>query len=180
MMIATFSISDRNWSGIASSASATSASKASVSIGSMVATLPAIGTRELAARQLVATGRLPVASPAVPEPGTPMTDFLDESFSIPAPLGVVAEVRDGEFRLSLHPRPQLLRHGALRASVIAFMIDVVAGIVLDDDPDAWMLTSDLSVRMRPLPAPQYLTTRSTILRRGGGAAAGPGGGGAAE
>jgi acyl-coenzyme A thioesterase PaaI-like protein len=95
-----------------------------------------------------------------------MTDFLDESFSIPARLGVVAEVRDGEFRLSLHPRPQLLHHGALRASVIAFMIDVVAGIVLDDDPDAWMLTSDMSVRMRPLPAPGFLSTRSTILRRG--------------
>ena len=46
------------------------------------------------------------------------------------------------------------------------MIDVVAGIVLDDDPDAWMLTSDMSVRMRPLPAPASLYTRSTILRRG--------------
>ena len=82
-----------------------------------------------------------------------MTDFLDESFSIPARLGVVAELHDGEFRLALHPRPQLLHHGALRASVIAFMIDVVAGVVLDDDPDAWMLTSDMSVRMRPLPHP---------------------------
>jgi acyl-coenzyme A thioesterase PaaI-like protein len=116
--------------------------------------------------QLVAAGTLPVASPAVPEPGTPMTDFLDESFSIPARLGVVAELSDGEFRLALHPRPQLLHHGALRASVIAFMIDVVAGVVLDDDPDAWMLTSDMSVRMRPLRAPSFLSTRSTILRRG--------------
>ena len=109
---------------------------------------------------------MPVVSRAVSDPGTPMTDFLDESFSIPARLGVVAEVLDREFRLSLRPRPQLLHHGALRASVIAFMIDVVAGIVLDDDPDAWMLTSDMSVRMRPLPAPTFLTTRSTILRRG--------------
>src|ERR1700722_8720814 len=109
-----------------------------------------------------------------------MTDLLDDSLSLPASLGVVAEVRDGEFRLTLQPRPEVLRHGALRASVIAFMIDVVAGIVLDDDPDAWTLTSDMSVRMRPLPAPEFLTTRSTILRRGGGAAAGPGGGGAAE
>jgi len=46
------------------------------------------------------------------------------------------------------------------------MIDVVAGIVLDDDPDAWMLTSDMSVRMRPLPAPRWITTESTVLRRG--------------
>jgi acyl-coenzyme A thioesterase PaaI-like protein len=96
----------------------------------------------------------------------PMTDFLDENFSIPARLGVVADMRDGEFRLSLHPRPQLMRHGALRASVIAFMVDVVAGVVLDDDPDAWLLTSDMSVRMRPLPAPTFVTTQTTILRRG--------------
>ena len=95
-----------------------------------------------------------------------MTDLLDDSFSVPARLGVVAEVRDGEFRLQLHPRAELLHNGALRASVIAFMIDVVAGIVLDDDPDAWMLTSDMSVRMRPRPAPDFLSTRSTILRRG--------------
>ena len=46
------------------------------------------------------------------------------------------------------------------------MIDVAAGVVLDDDPDAWTLTSDMSVRMRPLPAPAFVSTRSTILRRG--------------
>ncbi len=95
-----------------------------------------------------------------------MTDLLDDSLSLPSSLGVVAEVRDGEFLLTLRPRPEVLRHGALRASVIAFMIDVVAGVVLDDDPDAWTLTSDMSVRMRPLPAPAFLSTESTILRRG--------------
>jgi acyl-coenzyme A thioesterase PaaI-like protein len=95
-----------------------------------------------------------------------MTDFLGEALSVPGRLGVVAEVCDGEFRLRLEPRPEVLRHGAVRASVIAFMIDVVAGIVLDDDPEAWMLTSDMSVRMRPLRAPASLSTRMTILRRG--------------
>jgi acyl-coenzyme A thioesterase PaaI-like protein len=95
-----------------------------------------------------------------------MTDLLDDNFSIPARLGVVAQVLDGEFRLSLRPRDALLRGGALRASIIAFMIDVATGVVLDDDPDAWMLTSDMSVRMRPLPAPSFVSTRSTILRRG--------------
>ena len=95
-----------------------------------------------------------------------MTDLLDDNFNIPARLGVVAEIRDGEFRLGLHPRPELLRHGALRASIIAFLVDVAAGVLLDDDPDAWTLTSDMSVRMRPLPAPAFLSTRTTILRRG--------------
>jgi len=95
-----------------------------------------------------------------------MTDVLGDNGSVPARLGVIAEFGDSEFRLQLHPGAQVLRHGVVRASVIAFMIDVVAGIVLDDDPDAWLLTSDMSVRMRPLPAPEWIYTRSTILRRG--------------
>ena len=95
-----------------------------------------------------------------------MTDLLGDNVSVPARLGVVAELHDGEFSLQLRPRAEVLRHGAVRASVLALMVDVVAGIVLDDDPDAWMLTSDMSVRMRPLPAPDFITTRSTILRRG--------------
>ena len=86
--------------------------------------------------------------------------------SVPSRLGVTADVDDGEFRLQLHPQAPVLRHGAVRASVISFMIDVAAGIVLDDDPDAWLLTSDMSVRMRPVPAPDWIGTRSTILRRG--------------
>lgn len=102
----------------------------------------------------------------MPDPGMPITDFLDDTFSIPARLGVVAEDHDGEFRLSLHPRAELLHHGALRASIVAFLIDVAAGVILDDDPAAWMLTSDMSVRMRPIPAPAFLSTRTTILRRG--------------
>ena len=95
-----------------------------------------------------------------------MTDLLDDSLSLPSRLGVVAEVRNGEFCLELSPRAELLHHGALRASVIAFMIDVAAGVVLDNDPTAWTLTSDMSVRMRPLPAPPFLSSRTTILREG--------------
>ncbi len=95
-----------------------------------------------------------------------MTDLLGDDLSVPSRLGVVAEVHDGEFRLQLCPRAEVLRHGAVRASVLALMIDVAAGIILDDDPGAWMLTSDMSVRMRPLPAPDLISTRTTILRRG--------------
>ncbi len=96
-----------------------------------------------------------------------MTDLFRDESSIPARLGVIAELVDGEFRVRLHPRAEVLRHGALRASVISLMIDLVAGINLDDDPDTWVFTSDMSVRMRPLPAPDSLYTRCTILRRGG-------------
>jgi acyl-coenzyme A thioesterase PaaI-like protein len=95
-----------------------------------------------------------------------MTDLLGDGITVPGRLGVVAEYDHGELRLTLRPRAEVLRHGAVRASVVALMIDVVAGIVLDDDPDCWTLTSDMSVRMRPLPAPDFIETRSTILRRG--------------
>jgi acyl-coenzyme A thioesterase PaaI-like protein len=95
-----------------------------------------------------------------------MTDLLGDNVSVPARLGVVGGVHDGEFRLQLHPHDPVLRHGAVRASVLALMIDVVAGVVLDDDPGAWTLTSDMSVRMRPLRAPDWVCTRTSILRRG--------------
>jgi acyl-coenzyme A thioesterase PaaI-like protein len=95
-----------------------------------------------------------------------MTDLLGDNVSVPSRLGVTAEFVDGEFQVQLRPRAGVLRHGAVRASVVAFMIDVVAGIVLDTDPDAWTLTSDMSVRMQPRPAPEWIYTRSTILRQG--------------
>jgi acyl-coenzyme A thioesterase PaaI-like protein len=117
-------------------------------------------------RQLVASLGVQLASQADVHRGEPMTDLLGGDVSVPGRLGVVAEYCDGEFELALRPRPEVLRQGAVRASVLSYMIDVVAGIVLDDDPDFWSLTSDMSVRMRPLPAPDYIRTRSTILRRG--------------
>lgn len=95
-----------------------------------------------------------------------MTDLFDNRVSVPARLGVRAEFVDGVLVMSLRPRAEVLRFGVVRASVVAFMIDVVAGIVLDDDPGAWTLTTDMTVRMRPQPAPTVLGTRSTILRRG--------------
>ena len=95
-----------------------------------------------------------------------MTDVLGARVSIPSRLGVVAHNEDGELCLSLAPRAEILHHGAVRASVLSFMIDAVAGIVLDDDPTVWTLTTDMSVRMRPDPAPSRIRTKSTILRRG--------------
>ena len=114
----------------------------------------------------MAAQSLPVACQADVQPGEPMTDVLGDTMSVPSRLGVTAGVEDGEFRLQLRPQAPVLRHGAVRASVIAFMIDVAAGIVIDDEPDAWLLTSDMSVRMRPLAAPDWVGTRSAILRRG--------------
>jgi acyl-coenzyme A thioesterase PaaI-like protein len=95
-----------------------------------------------------------------------MTDLFDNHVSSPARLGVTASFDDGEFQMQLSPGPEVLHHGAVRASVLSFMIDGAAGIILDEDADMWTLTSDMTVRMRPLLAPACVQTRSTILRRG--------------
>jgi acyl-coenzyme A thioesterase PaaI-like protein len=72
----------------------------------------------------------------------------------------------GEWFLDLEPTPEMLRHGAVRASVVAFLVDGVVGIAIDRDPTHWSLTSDLSIRMRAMEAPPRLTASGCVLRRG--------------
>jgi len=79
---------------------------------------------------------------------------------------VAARFEDGQLILELRPQEETLHHGIVRASVLSFVIDVVAGIPLDQDAEVWTLTSDMSVRMRPIPAPDRVDATSTILRRG--------------
>ncbi len=95
-----------------------------------------------------------------------MTDVSEPGVSVPSRLGVAARIVDGELVLELTPREETLHHGIVRASVLSFVIDVAAGIPLDQDPDMWALTSDMSVRMRPIPAPGRIDATSTIVRRG--------------
>jgi acyl-coenzyme A thioesterase PaaI-like protein len=95
-----------------------------------------------------------------------MTDISGPGLSVPSRLGVTARYEDGELVLELTPQPETLHHGVVRASVLSFVIDAVAGIPLDQDPDMWTLTSDMSVRMRPLPAPTRIDGISTALREG--------------
>ena len=94
-----------------------------------------------------------------------MTDVMGPGTSVPSRLGVTARFDHGELILELTPQPATLHHGVVRASVIAFVIDAAAGIPLDQDPDAWTLTSDMSVLMRPLPAPRRIDATNTILRQ---------------
>jgi acyl-coenzyme A thioesterase PaaI-like protein len=86
--------------------------------------------------------------------------------SVPSRLGVVPWVVGGEWFLDLEPTPEMLHHGAVRASVVAFLVDGVVGIAIDRDPTHWSLTSDLSVRMRAMEAPARLTASGCVLRRG--------------
>lgn len=96
-----------------------------------------------------------------------MTDVSAGAFSLVGRLGVTAQAGDGRFVLGVDPYPEIMRGGLVRASVLAFLVDAVAGIVVDDDPGAWTFTSDMSVRMRAsLPAGRIEAT-ATVLRRGG-------------
>ena len=95
-----------------------------------------------------------------------MTDISDHSRSVPARLGVSARFEDGQLMLDLTPQAATLHHGILRASVLAFVIDAAAGIGVDGGQDVWTLTSDLSVRMRPVPAPELVSSTSRLLRQG--------------
>jgi acyl-coenzyme A thioesterase PaaI-like protein len=95
-----------------------------------------------------------------------MTDISSAGTSLPSRLGVAVRFDDGQLVLELRPQEETRHHGIVRASVLSFVIDVVAGIPLDQDPDMWALTSDMSVHMRPLPAPERIDATSTILRQG--------------
>lgn len=117
------------------------------------------------AESLDTVGR-PLASGAHADPVHQMTDVSDRGMSVPSRLGVTARFEDEELILQLARQPEALHHGVMRASVLAFVVDVAAGIPLDQDPTMWTLTSDMSVRMRPMPAPERIEARSTIVRQG--------------
>lgn len=85
---------------------------------------------------------------------------------LPAKLGVRARIEDGDLVLDLHPRPEILHHGMIRTSVLAYVIDAIAGLNVDGDPDSWAFTTDLSIRARPTPATDLVVARHRILRQG--------------
>jgi acyl-coenzyme A thioesterase PaaI-like protein len=95
-----------------------------------------------------------------------MTDVSGSGLSIPSQLGVTARIEGDELILEVRPQAETLHHGVVRASVLSFVIDVVAGIPLDQDAGVWTLTSDMSVRMRPMLAPLRVDATGTILRQG--------------
>jgi acyl-coenzyme A thioesterase PaaI-like protein len=95
-----------------------------------------------------------------------VTDIPSPGRSVPGRLGVTARMVDGRFVIDLTPQPETLHHGYVRASVLAYAVDVVAGIAVDLDDSVWTLTTDLSVRARPMPAPDVVCATGTVVRRG--------------
>jgi len=95
-----------------------------------------------------------------------VTDVPNLDTSVPGRFGIAGRLDEGRLALVLNTQPEVLHHGVVRASVLAYPVDAVAGISVDDDPAVWTLTTDLSLRMRPVPAPDTLTATSTLVRRG--------------
>lgn len=85
---------------------------------------------------------------------------------LPPRLGTRGTVVDGAFAATLDSLPTLLTHGALRASVVACLVDIVAGLTADTVAECWSFTSDLSVRIPATPAPARLHSHADVLRDG--------------
>ena len=94
-----------------------------------------------------------------------MTDVPRLATSIPSRLNVTVPQVD-PLMLRLVPLPETCRLGSVRASALSFVIDAVAGVTVDSDPDHWTFTSDMSVRMNPVPAPDLVDGTAAVLRRG--------------
>jgi acyl-coenzyme A thioesterase PaaI-like protein len=87
--------------------------------------------------------------------------------SVPNRLGVTARLGDeGELVISLTPNEHTTRLGCVRASMLVYVVDVVTGVPADSVPEAWTLTSDLSVRTYAVPAPASIDGRHRMLRDG--------------
>lgn len=95
-----------------------------------------------------------------------MTDISGSTMSVPSRLGVRARLVDDQLVLDLHTSPATSHCGSVRASVVSYVIDAVAGIIVDGDPDVWTFTTDMSIRVRPLPVPAVMSATATIVRRG--------------
>lgn len=95
-----------------------------------------------------------------------MTDVGGFERSLPGRFGLTGRLTDDGLELTLHTQPELAHHGVVRASVLAYLADALTGITVDHDPDVWTLTTDLSVRIRPVPAPERVVATTEVVRRG--------------
>lgn len=95
-----------------------------------------------------------------------MTDVGGFEQSVPGRFGLSARLVDGDLELTLLTQPELCRAGVVRASALAYLADALAGITVDTDPDVWTLTTDLSVRMAAVPAPDAVVATTEVVRQG--------------
>jgi acyl-coenzyme A thioesterase PaaI-like protein len=95
-----------------------------------------------------------------------MTDVPMQSTSLLNRMNVTAHRSDGELVMRATPIAETSRLGSIRISVLSYVVDALAGISVDSDPEAWTFTSDMTLRMRPLAGAAYIEGRATTLRGG--------------
>jgi acyl-coenzyme A thioesterase PaaI-like protein len=95
-----------------------------------------------------------------------MTDVPMQSTSLLNRMNVTASRVDGQLVMRATPVPETSRLGSIRVSVLSYVVDALAGIGVDSDPEAWTFTSDMTLRMRPAGGAAYIEGRATTLRGG--------------
>ncbi len=96
-----------------------------------------------------------------------MTDLpVEAQDNVPGRLGVTARFVDGRLIMDLAPAEATCHAGCVRTSVVSFVVDAVAGITLDTDPDMWTLTTDMTLRTVARSAPARVTGTATVVRDG--------------
>lgn len=94
-----------------------------------------------------------------------MTDLPPASSSIPARLGARFRLDGGVLGGVIDHVPAMSTHGAMPMASIVFLVDAVAGVTIDDDPEVWAFTSDLTVHLAG-PVHRSLDATCTVLRNG--------------
>lgn len=94
------------------------------------------------------------------------SELASHGWTIPSRLGTNAEITPAGVVGTLTRYPTTMVAGALRMAAVVFLVDAVAGITLDTDPDAWSFTSDLSVRFPAVAAPETIVATAVVLREG--------------
>lgn len=75
--------------------------------------------------------------------------------------------RDAEGWVRVEPHPAICSHGVIRSSVLVLMVDMMAGFIAEADAAGdWHFTTDLSLRMQPVPTAGPLVARGKPLRVG--------------
>jgi acyl-coenzyme A thioesterase PaaI-like protein len=95
-----------------------------------------------------------------------VTDIPSAISSVPSKLGTRLSLEDGHLVGHLSSPPEIAARGAVSIAAVAFLIDVVGGMTIDNDPTNWAFTSDLVIRLPLTPAPVSVETRAVILRNG--------------
>ncbi len=85
---------------------------------------------------------------------------------LPSRLGTSFRLDDGRFVGRLEAPVATCSRGVVPMSALVFLVDVATGVPVDDDPDCWSFTSELTVRAPLTSPPPVVEAWPTVLRAG--------------